>query len=967
MKKVELHINGKIHLAETEPRQLLVDFIRDQAQLTGTKEGCSSGNCGVCTVLINGKATKSCQVLAIEAEGKSITTIEGLSTSESLHPLQKAFWENYAVQNGFSTPGTIMTAVELLSQNPDPTDEDIKLWLNGNLSRETGYQQVVEAIKSAASSIRGESTTFPTEEAGASPVGKSIKTRKTEELVRGSARFIADMSLPGMLHAAILQSPHGHANILGIDTSVAEAMPGVVRVFTAKDTQQVMPMPVIWIPPFTESHFPPHPSGIVPGSHSVFASDKVRFVGDQLAAVVAETRQQAYDALEKIKVRYEALPIVLDAEEAIADGAPQLHDAAPNNIMIHTVFGDQEATQKAIDESEVVVEQRIYNQRLMHNTLEVRGVLAQHDPATNQHTLWTNTQIPYPHRLLISGYVLGIPYNKLRVIVPYMGESNGCKGNLYPDTPLVLWMARKLGRPIKWVDTRAGFARNTAQSRDQIQYVKIAGTRDGKINALSCRALSNVGAYPVINAPGQPLALIGRSITGAYAIPQASYDIKVVYTNKVPTAPMRGSGRAEAIFLIERAIERFAREIGMDPAEVRRLNMVKKDQFPYENGLGWTYDSGDYENTLNTALEKAGYANLNQMKEEARSRNKLLGLGIGSYVAVAGVGNSAKMGGEGLMSGTWGSAYIHVAPSGEVAITTGAQPHGQSQDTTFAQIAAQELQIPMDYITIQHSDTDLPLYYGQASYGSRSLSVEGATVQKACQMVIKKAREMAAHLFKMPLDLVEYRDGKLIGTPAPDQAVMTLQQIALMLWFAWDVPEGMAPGLEATAYFDPQNFNFPSGTHVAIVEVDRDSCAVELVRYIAVDDFGVVINPEVVKSQTHGNILLGISQALAEETRYSPETGQVLTDDFDTYPIAHASWIPELELHRTVSPSPSNPLGAKGAGDVSNPPVAPAVVNAVCDALSEFGVEHIDMPVTPEKIWKVMYANQEKPQLTTPS
>ncbi|WP_084650892.1 molybdopterin-dependent oxidoreductase [Runella zeae] len=952
---LKVKINGKEYASDVEPRALLVDFLRDSAHLTGTKVGCNSGNCGVCTVLVNGKATKSCQLLAIEAEGSDITTIEGLAQNGELHPLQKAFWENHAVQNGFSTPGTIMSAVELLSQNPSPSDADIKQWLQGNLSRETGYQQVVESIKAAAAELRGETST--NEQAPpTSYIGQSPKTRKTKELITGDAQFIADMSLPNMLHAAILQSPHGHANILSIDTSEAEAMPGVVRIFTWKDTQQVMPMPVIWIPPFTESHFLPHPSGIVPGSHSVFAKDRVRFVGDQLAAVVAETRQQAYDALDKIKVEYEALPVILDAEEAVKDGAPQLHETAPNNTMIHTVFGDKDATQAAIDESEVVVEQRIYNQRLMHNTLEVRGVLAQHDPATNQHTIWTNTQIPYPHRLLISLYVLGIPYNKLRVIVPYMGESNGCKGNLYPDTPLVLWMARELGRPVKWVDTRAGFSRNTAQSRDQIQHVKIAGTKDGKITALSCKAYSNVGAYPVINAPGQPLALIGRSITGAYAIPHASYEINVVYTNKVPTAPMRGSGRAEAIFLIERAIERFAREIGMDSAEVRRINMVKSDQFPFENGLGWTYDSGNYAQNLDLALEKAGYANLSQMKADALQRNKLLGLGIGSYVAVAGVGNSAKMGGEGLMSGTWGSAYIHIAPSGEVAITTGAQPHGQGQDTTFAQIAAQELQIPMDYVTIQHSDTDLPLYYGQASYGSRSLSVEGVTVQKACQMVIQKAREYAAYLFKMPLDLIEYKEGKVIGIPAPEQAVMTLQQVALMLWFGWDLPEGMSPGLEATAYFDPKNFNFPFGTHIAIVEVDKDTCAVELVNYIAVDDFGVVINPEVVRSQTHGNILLGISQALSEEARYSPETGQVLTDDFDTYSIARSSWIPHLELHRTVTPSPSNPLGVKGVGDVSNPPVAPAVVNAICDALADYGVKHIDMPVTPEKIWQAIYS-----------
>jgi carbon-monoxide dehydrogenase large subunit len=946
-------VNGQQCGSEVEGRTLLVDYLRDNLGLTGTKVGCSSGSCGVCTVLVDGRATKSCQVLAVETEGSEIRTIEGLATQAGLHPLQLAFWENFAVQNGFSTPGTIMALVELLEKNSAPTESEIKEWLSGNLSRESGYEQVIASAVSASAKIAGIETTPDASEIPGY-IGKSVKTRDTPKLLTGEGEFIADMELPGMAHAAILQSPVAHAIIKGIDTSEAEAMPGVIRVFTSKDTGGIMPIPVIWIPPYTESHFLSHPSGIVPGSHTVFATDRVRYAGDQLAAVVAETRQQAYDALKKIKVDYEALPLILDAEEATNEGAPQLHESAPNNIMIHTIFGDKDATEQAIANSEVVVEQRIYNQRMMHNTLEVRGVLAKYDPATEDYTLWANTQIPYPHRLLISLYVLGIPYNKLRVIIPFMGESNGCKGNLYPDTPLVLWMAKQLGRPVKWVDTRAGFSRNTAQSRDQIQYVKIAGTAEGKLTALSCLAYSNVGAYPVINAPGQPLPLIGRSIPGPYVIPQSSYEVNVVYTNKVPTAPMRGSGRAEAIFLIERAIEMFARKIGKDPAEVRRMNMVQPDQFPYENGLGWTYDSGNYENTLNIALEKAGYSNLSAQKEEARSRGKLLGLGIGSYVAVAGVGTSGKMGGEGLMSGTWGSAYIHIAPSGEVAITTGAQPHGQSQQTTFAQIAAQELQIPMEYVSIKHSDTANPLYYGQASYGSRSLSVEGAAVQKACQMVIKKAREFAAYLFKMPVDLIEYKEGKVVAIPAPDQAVMTLQQVALMLWFGWDLPEGMDPGLEASAYFDPKNFNFPFGTHIAVVEIDEETCEIDLVKYVAVDDFGVVVNPEVVAGQTYGNIVLGIGQALAEEAKYSPETGQVLSDDLDTYVVPRSGWLPKIELYRTETPSPSNPLGAKGAGDVSNPPVAPAMVNAICDALSEYGVEHIDMPVTPEKIWEII-------------
>lgn len=957
--KIDITVNKVPHSDDVPPSLLLVDYLREHLGLTGTKRGCDSGACGACTVLVNSRTTKSCQLLALEAANSVVTTIEGLAGSD-LHPVQRALWDNFAVQNGFSTPGTVMAIVELLEKNPDPSDVEIRNWLQGNLSRETGYQQVVEAVRLVARELRASGGR---EQMPAGPVthgqgvGESVKTRNGKDLVTGAAQFIADMTLPGMAHAAILQSPHAHAVIKRVDTSLAETMPGVIRVFTAKDTEGIMPIPVIWIPPYAESHFLPHPSGIVPGSHRVFATDKVRFAGDQLAAVVAETRQQAYDALAKIQVELETLPVVLDPEEALKDGAPQLHETAPNNRVFHTVFGDKEATSQAIADAEVVVEQRIYNQRMMHNTLEVRGALADYNALTQQFTLWANTQIPYPHRLLISAYVLGVPYNNLRVVVPAMGESNGCKGNLYPDTPLVVWMAREIGRPVKWVDTREGFSRNTAQSRDQVQYGTIAGSRDGKISALMCKAYSNVGAYPVINALGQPLPLIGKSITGAYVIPHPCYEVDVVYTNKVPVAPMRGSGRAEAIFFVERMIEMYAREIGMDSAEVRRINMVRSDQFPFENGLGWTYDSGNYEDLLGKALDKAGYTNLPALKAEASSRGKWLGLGIGSYAVVAGVGNSAKMGGEGLMSGTWGSAYVHVAPSGEVAITTGAQPHGQSQDTTFVQIAAQTLQIPMEYIVLKHSDTAGPLYYGQASYGSRSLSVEGAAVEKGCLAIIQKAREMASHLFKMPIDLIDYQGGKLIGRPAPEQAVMTLQQIALMLWLGWDLPEQMDPGLEARAFFEPKNFNFPFGTHIAVVEIDQETCHVEVKRYIAADDFGVVVNPGVVDGQTFGNVVLGIGQALAEEARYDPATGMVLTTDFDQYAIPRAGWVPEVELLRTVTPSPSNPLGAKGAGDVSNPPVAPAVVNAICDALSTFGIKHIDMPVTPEKIWSLVQAS----------
>ena len=957
--EISLTVNGRPCHADVEPRLLLVDLLRDTLGLTGTKSGCDTGECGVCTVHMNGVSVKSCLVLAVQANGAEITTIEGLAPADEggLHPIQEAFWEEGAVQNGYSTPGLVMSVADLLRRNPNPTDAEIRAGLDGNLVRESGYDNLVNAVRSAARKLRGEASTYS--EVPAAPdtmMGASIKTKEAPALLRGEARFIADITLPDMLHAAILHSTQAHAIIKRIDTSAAAVMPGVVRVITADDIPNLMPLPVVWVPQDVESHFPPHPSGIVPGGQHLLVKDRVRFVGDQIAVVVAETRQQAYDALSAIRVDYEPLPVVLDAEAAIAEGAPQLHETVPHNLLAHATKGNKEATDQAIAGADVVIKQRFVNQRMMANTLETRGSVAQYDANTGHYTLWTNVQPTYPVRLLITSYVLGIPYNKLRIIVPNIGESQGSKGYLYPDAPLMLHISKLLGRPVKWIDTRWGLARSTVQGRDQVQYATLAGTRDGKITAIACSAYSNVGAYPVINAPGKPLVLIGRSITGAYAIENPFYEVYIAYTNKVPVGPLRGSGRAEATFLIERMIDLYARKIGMDPAEVRRKNLVKADQFPYDNRLGWVYDSGNYPVALEKALAKVDYGNFAARKAEARTRGKRLGVGIGTYVAVAGVGPSAKMGAAGLVSGTWGSAALRVQPTGEISITTGAQPHGQSQETTFAQIAAQELGVPVDRIEVLHSDTAGALYFGEASYGSRSMSVEGTAVYKAAQKIKDKAIHMVAHLFKAPPEALVF-DAALgsvhvVGNP---QQGMTLQQIAFVLWLAWDLPEGMDPGLEATAYFDPPDFNYPFGTHVAVVEVDDETGHIDLVRYVAVDDFGVVVNPQVVAGQTQGNITLGVGQAFQEEVLYSKD-GQILTDSFATYALPRASQMPTFELERTVTPTPTNPMGTKGAGDTSNPPVAPAIVNAICDALSDLGIEHIEMPVGPEKVWRAVGA-----------
>jgi aerobic carbon-monoxide dehydrogenase large subunit len=950
--QVSLKVNGKPHSADVEPWMLLADFLRNTLGLTGTKIGCETSQCGTCITLLNGKSVKSCTVLARQADGGEVVTIEGIAQNGQLNLLQQAFQEKHAVQTGFSTPGMIMSITDLLQRNSNPDEAEIRSWLEGTLSRSTGYQNVVRAVRYAAGLMRGEVEPESRAEDGFPHIlGAPIKRREDPGFLRGEAKYVADLMLPNMLHMAILHSTHAHARIKSIDTSAAEAMPGVVRVFTGADTEHIMPMPCVWVPAGVESHFPPHPSGTLPGAQTVLAKDLVRYIGDQVAVVVAETRQQAYAALPTIKVDYEPLPVVTNAEEALKEGAPQLHETVPNNRNTYLSHGDKEATAQAIANAEVVITQRIYNQRMIHNALEPRGSIGHYDADTGQYTLWTNTQIPHANRFLISQFILGIPYNKLRVIVPNIGGSYGSKGYVYSTEPLVLFVAKEVGRPVKWVDTRWGLARSTVQARDQIEDVTLAGTRDGKITALYCTGYSNLGAYPATNGPGAPLVLIGRSITGVYAIPHPFYEVDTVFTNTVPVGPIRGAGRAEAIFMIERMVDMYAREIGLDPAEVRRKNMVAPEQFPYDNGLGWTYDSGNYEAALDKALAMIDYAHIATCKAEARQRGKRLGVGIGSYVAVAGVGPSARMGREGLIGSTWASVHFIVHPTGEVSITIGAQPHGQSHETTFAQIAAEALGIDLNQIKILHSDTE-GVPYGQGSYGSRSFSVEGAVVYQAAQQIKEKACRVAAHILQVPVEDIVYEGAKLYPKGAPDRA-KTFREIAMALWLSWDLPKGMEPALEVITYFDPPDFNFPFGTHIALVEIDESTGHIDVVRYVAVDDVGTVGNPMVVEGQVHGNIALGIGQALLEQAVYA-SNGQLLTDGFLTYAMPRATHMPNFELDRTVTPTPHNPLGAKGAGDVSNPAVAPAIVNAICDALSDLGIKHIDMPVTSEKIWRIM-------------
>jgi aerobic carbon-monoxide dehydrogenase large subunit len=786
-------------------------------------------------------------------------------------------------------------------------------------------------------------------------LGAAVKRREDPELLRGEGRFTADVSLPGTTHVAILHSREAHARIKGVDTAAASRMPGVVRIFTGADLAgRMMPMVCIWKPADVESHFPPHPYGL-PGAQTALATDRVRYEGEWVAAVVAETREQAYDALAAIQVDYERLPAVTKAEAALAEGAPQLHETVPGNLCAHVTYGDRAAADEAIARAEVVIREKVTIPRQLHQPVEPRATLARYDPATEEYTLWTNTQIPHGNRFMICNLVMGIPYNKLRVIVPNIGGAYGSKGYLYQDAPLMLFLAKEVGRPVRWVDTREGLSMTTVHSRGQVQHATIAGNRDGRITALSVTNYVDLGAYPASNGPGAPLVLTGRSITGAYAIPHPFYEAYLAFANTVSLGPARGAGRMEAIFLIERLVDMFAREIGMAPEEVRRKNMVRPDQFPYENGLGWTYDSGNYQAALDRALEVAGHRDLAKQKKAARARGRRLGLGIGSYVCVAGVGPSPRMGREGLIGSTWASAIVRVHQTGDVTVITGSQPHGQGQTTTFSQIIAEELGVDMEKVEVIHSDSH-GVPYGQGSYGSRTFSVEGTAIYQAAQTIRRKALQVGAHLLQAGGDDVVYADGKVQVKNDPQRS-KTLQEIASVLWFAWDLPPGVEPGLEATSYFNPADFNFPFGTHVAIVEIDERTGEVDLVKYVGVDDVGTVGNPSIVEGQMHGNIAFGMGPALLEEVVYD-DAGHLLTRDFRTYAVPRPSRMPEFELDRTVTPTPINPMGAKGAGDVSEPAVAPAIVNAIVDALSDLDVRHLDMPVTPEKVWRVMQGAQ---------
>lgn len=780
-------------------------------------------------------------------------------------------------------------------------------------------------------------------------VGQAIKRREDPQLITGQGSFLDDIKLPGMTHACVLRSPYAHAKIKSIDTSKAKAHPGVVAVFTGEDMLDLNPLPCAWQAGRVKNNV---------NTPRVLAVGEVHFAGDPVALVIAEDRYIARDACDLIEVEYEPLPVVVDAKKATEPGAPQLHENAPNNIVMEWDAGDKAKADAAIAAAEVVVREQIINQRLIPTPMETRGAIARYEQATGEFTLWTTSQAPHVMRLLLTAFVFGIPETKLRVISPNVGGGFGQKIFCYNDMAFTMWAARKIGRPVKFVEDRSENYKYSTHGRDHITDVEIAGTRDGAITGLRVTTYANLGAYLSTIAPGIPTTLYGRIITGVYRIPAAYVKVYGVYTNTAMVDAYRGAGRPEASYLIERMVDRFAAEIGMDPAEVRRKNFIPPDAFPYDNGMGLLpYDSGNYEAALNKALDIIGYANFRKEQEEARKHGRYLGLGISSYVEICGVAPSKWIGlpGEGWGAGLWESANVRIHLTGKVVVTTGSLPHGQGVETTFAQIVADELGVPYDDVVIEHSDTaGTPFGYG--TYGSRSLAVGGTAVYRSVAKIKEKAKKLAAHMLEANPDDMVYENGRVYVKGSPDRA-KTLAEIALQASVAYDLPEGMEPFLDETSYYDPPNCTFPFGTHIAIVEVDPDTGIVDLKRYVAVDDCGNVINPLIVDGQIHGGIAQGVAQALYERAVYD-ENGQLVSGTLMDYAVPAAHMLPPFETDRTVTPSPVNPMGVKGAGEAGTIASAQAVMNAVIDALSPFGVKHMQMPATPENVWKAIRAAQ---------
>jgi carbon-monoxide dehydrogenase large subunit len=782
-------------------------------------------------------------------------------------------------------------------------------------------------------------------------IGASVRRKEDARFLSGRGNYTDDINRPGQLHAFIRRSDRPHAKIGSIDTAAATKAPGVVAVFTGADMAagNVGGLPCGWQihnkdgSPMAE---PPHP---------VLAIGKVRHVGDPVAVVIAETRQSAKDAAELIVIDYQDLPGAASMRDAIAPGATPVHDDVPGNICYDWHIGDKAVVDAAFAKAAKVVTLDLTNNRLIPNAMEPRAAVGDFDTNSGDFTLYTTSQNPHVIRLLMGAFVLHIPENKLRVVAPDVGGGFGSKIYHYAEEAIVTWAAGKVRRPVKWTAERSESFMSDAHGRDHDSTAEMALDADGNFLALRISTLANMGAYLSTFAPCIPTYLYATLLAGVYKTPLIYCEVKAVFTNTVPVDAYRGAGRPEATFLLERLVDACAYDTGTDRVAIRRKNFIAADAFPYQTPVALQYDSGNYQATLDACLKAADHAGFEARRSAAAARGKLRGIGISTYIEACGIAPSAVVGSLGARAGLYEVANIRVHPTGSVTVLTGTHSHGQGHETTLAQLVCDQLGVPMDQVDIVHGDT-AKIPFGMGTYGSRSLAVGGTAMVKAMDKVIAKGKKIAAHLMEASVDDIEFKDGRF--SVAGTDRSKTLTDISLAAYVPHNYPiEELEPGLDETAFYDPKNFTFPAGCHIAEIEIDKDTGIVEVVNFVAVDDVGRVINPMIVEGQVQGGVAQGIGQALLENAVYD-KGGQLLSGSMMDYTMPRADDVPNITVATEVTLCTHNPLGVKGCGEVGAIGSPPAIINAVIDALKDYGVRHLDMPASAQKLWSIIQAGQ---------
>ena len=779
---------------------------------------------------------------------------------------------------------------------------------------------------------------------GNSGIGAAVKRKEDRRFLTGKGRFTDDINRPNQTFAYFLRSSVAHANINSVDTSAATAAEGVVAVYTNADMEGVGGLPCGWALTFQNGDpmvEPPHP---------VLAENKVRHVGDPIAVVIAETKKQAKAAAALVKIDLEDLPAVVDMTKAV-EGGSLVHDEASNNISFDWAIGDKDEVDKVFDGADHVTSIEIVNNRLIANAIEPRAAIGDYDAATQKYTLYTTTQAPHLIRLLMGAFVLQIPEHNLRIVAPDVGGGFGSKAFHYAEEAMVTWAAAQLGRPVKWTAERSESFVSDAHGRDHVTTAELALDSSGKFLGLREKTYANMGGYLSTLAPLIPTYLHSTLMAGVYTTPMIYSNIIAVFTNTVPVDAYRGAGRPEATYILERLVDRAAREMGIDQVEIRRKNFIQPDQFPYQTPVALEYDSGDYEATLASALKGADVDGFEARKAEAAKNGKLRGLGYSTYIEACGAAPSAIAGALGARAGLYESANVRVHPTGSITVFTGSHSHGQGHETAFAQLVSEQIGVDLENVEISHGDTD-QIPFGMGTYGSRSLAVGGSAIVKALDKIIDKSKKIAAHMMEAAEGDIEFENGtfKVSGT---DKS-MEFGEVALSAYVPHNYPlDVLEPGLEESAFYDPTNFTYPAGCHICEVEIDPNTGLVEVVNFSASDDPGIVINPIIVDGQIHGGLAQGIGQALMEGCVYD-DNGQLITGSYMDYTMPRADDLPSYVVSTKASKCTHNPLGVKGVGEVGSIGSTPAVINAIVDALSELGVKDVPMPATPQAVWRAI-------------